>query len=47
VLLPLVLVALVAAHVIMVRIKGVVPPFEDDSVAATRAADVESTGAPQ
>jgi ubiquinol-cytochrome c reductase cytochrome b subunit len=46
VLLPLVLVALVAGHVVMVRVKGVVPPFEDDPV-GTRADDLESTGAPQ
>jgi ubiquinol-cytochrome c reductase cytochrome b subunit len=46
VLLPLVLVALVAGHVVMVRVKGVVPPFEDDP-AGTRAEDLESTGAPQ
>lgn len=46
VLLPLVLVLLVAGHVVMVRVKGVVPPFEDDPVAPTRTANSESTGAP-
>jgi hypothetical protein len=46
VLLPLVLVLLVAGHVVMVRVKGVVPPFEDDPVAPTRTANIESTGAP-
>jgi quinol-cytochrome oxidoreductase complex cytochrome b subunit len=32
VLLPLVLVFFVAVHVVLVRIKGVVPPFEDKVV---------------
>jgi ubiquinol-cytochrome c reductase cytochrome b subunit len=33
VLMPIVLVLLVGAHVVMVRIKGVVPPFEESAVA--------------
>jgi quinol-cytochrome oxidoreductase complex cytochrome b subunit len=52
VLLPLLLVILVGAHVVMVRIKGVVPPFEDDKAAtpspiAAAPIVAESTGAPQ
>jgi quinol-cytochrome oxidoreductase complex cytochrome b subunit len=31
VLLPLILVFLVAVHVVLVRIKGVVPPFEESA----------------
>ena len=34
VLLPLVAVLLTTIHVVMVRIKGVVPPFADDKKAA-------------
>jgi hypothetical protein len=39
VLLPIAVVALVSAHVLLVRRNGVVPPFElDEKVAAVRAA---------
>jgi ubiquinol-cytochrome c reductase cytochrome b subunit len=40
VLMPIVLIALVGIHVLMVRIKGVVPPFEENTV-------IENAGAEQ
>jgi ubiquinol-cytochrome c reductase cytochrome b subunit len=44
-LLPLAVVALVAAHVLLVRRHGVVPPFEI-APAAPAASEDESVGAP-
>jgi ubiquinol-cytochrome c reductase cytochrome b subunit len=46
VLMPLILVALVGVHVVMVRIKGVVPPFEDDRVVQVAPAVAAAPVAP-
>jgi ubiquinol-cytochrome c reductase cytochrome b subunit len=40
VLLPIAAVVLTGLHVLMVRVKGVVPPFADDATAATASTEV-------